>query len=179
VERTITDPTLTSTYEAFQGGTNTKQDLLYPYSFFEEDVMTAINRLSKILQDNLKLILVLQHLLYLKKLEAKIKVLTQSIVRARAAFFRLNMPAEVSKVDVKEISTQLGIFSMWAKVDLNPAACSLIAQLEPGNTSTEITLPDSTMELYNLGYSESITDALYKAALIVKTERCGYKKTAS
>jgi hypothetical protein len=23
-------------------------------------------------------------------------------------------------VDVKEISTQLGIFSMWAKVDLNP-----------------------------------------------------------
>jgi hypothetical protein len=30
------------------------------------------------------------------------------------------MPAEVSKVDVKEISTQLGIFSMWAKVDLNP-----------------------------------------------------------
>jgi hypothetical protein len=53
-----------------------------------------------------------------------------------------------------------------------------LAQLEPGNTSTEITLPDSTMELYNLGYSpESITDALYKAALIVKkTERCGYKK---
>jgi hypothetical protein len=57
VERTITDPTLTSTYEAFQGGTNTKQDLLYPYSFFEEDVMTAINRLSKILQDNLKLMI--------------------------------------------------------------------------------------------------------------------------
>jgi hypothetical protein len=47
----------------------------------------------------------------------------------------------------------------------------LIAQLEPGNTSTEITLPDSTMELYNLGYSpESITDALYKAALIVKSD---------
>jgi hypothetical protein len=46
----------------------------------------------------------------------------------------------------------------------------LIAQLEPGNTSTEITLPDSTMELYNLGYSpESITDALYKA-LIVKRQ---------
>jgi hypothetical protein len=72
-------------------------------------------------------------------------------------------------VDVK-ISTQLGIFSMWAKVDLNPEQLVLlIAQLEPGNTSTEITLPDSTMELYNLGYSpESITDALYKAALIVK-----------
>jgi hypothetical protein len=53
----------------------------------------------------------------------------------------------------------------------------LIAQLEPGNTSTEITLP-GTMELYNLGYSpESITDALYKAALIVKEDRrCGYKK---
>jgi hypothetical protein len=67
---------------------------------------------------------------------------------------------------------------MWAKVDLNPEQLVLlIAQLEPGNTSTEITLPDSTMELYNLGYSpESITDALYKAALIVKTERCGYKK---
>jgi hypothetical protein len=57
---------------------------------------------------------------------------------------------------------------MWAKVDLNPEQLVLlIAQLEPGNTSTEITLPDSTMELYNLGYSpESITDAL--AALIVK-----------
>jgi hypothetical protein len=55
-----------------------------------------------------------------KKLEAKIKVLTQSIVRARAAFLELNMPAEAPKVDVKEISTQLGIFSMWAKVDLNP-----------------------------------------------------------
>jgi hypothetical protein len=41
---------------------------------------------------------------------------------------------------------------MWAKVDESRAACSLIAQLEPGNTSTEITLPDSTMELYNLGY---------------------------
>jgi hypothetical protein len=39
-------------------------------------------------------------------------------------------------VDVKEISTQLGIFSMWAKVDLNPEQLSfLIAQLEPGNTS--------------------------------------------
>jgi hypothetical protein len=41
---------------------------------------------------------------------------------------------------------------MWAKVDLNPEQLVLlIAQLEPGNTSTEITLPD--MELYNLGYS--------------------------
>jgi hypothetical protein len=30
------------------------------------------------------------------------------------------MPAEAPKVDVKEISPQLGIFSMWAKVDLNP-----------------------------------------------------------
>jgi hypothetical protein len=29
------------------------------------------------------------------------------------------MPAEVSKVDVKEISTQLE-YSLWAKVDLNP-----------------------------------------------------------
>jgi hypothetical protein len=58
---------------------------------------------------------------------------------------------------------------MWAKVDLNPEQLVLlIAQLEPGNTSTEITLPDSTMELYNLGYSPDITDALYKAALIVK-----------
>jgi hypothetical protein len=34
---------------------------------------------------------------------------------------------------------------MWAKVDLNPEQLVLlIAQLEPGNTSTEITLP-STM----------------------------------
>jgi hypothetical protein len=58
---------------------------------------------------------------------------------------------------------------MWAKVDFPEQLVLLIAQLEPGNTSTEITLPDSTMELYNLGYSpESITDALYKAALIVK-----------
>jgi hypothetical protein len=81
-------------------------------------------------------------------------------------------------VDVKEISTQLGIFSMWAKVDLNPEQLVLlIAQLEPGNTSTEITLPDSTMELYNLGYSpESITDALYKAALIVKRQSAAIKK---
>jgi hypothetical protein len=56
-------------------------------------------------------------------------------------------------VDVKEISTQLGIFSMWAKVDLNPEQLVLLmAQLEPGNTSTEITFL-STMELYNLGYS--------------------------
>jgi hypothetical protein len=31
---------------------------------------------------------------------------------------------------------------MWAKVDLNPEQLVLlIAQLEPGNTSTEITLP--------------------------------------
>jgi hypothetical protein len=56
----------------------------------------------------------------------------------------------------------------------------LIAQLEPGNTSTEITLPDSTMELYNLGYSpESITDALYKAALIKRQSDAAIKKTAS
>jgi hypothetical protein len=36
VERTITDPTLTSTYEKlFRRLLNTvKQDLLYPYSFF-------------------------------------------------------------------------------------------------------------------------------------------------
>jgi hypothetical protein len=56
-------------------------------------------------------------------------------------------------------------------VDLNPEqlVLFLITQLEPGNTSTEIMLPDGTMELYNLGYSpESITDALYKAALIAK-----------
>jgi hypothetical protein len=80
------------------------------------------------------------------------------------------MPAEALKWTLK-ISTQLGI-SLWAKVDLNPEQLVLlIAQLEPGNTSTEITLPDSTMELYNLGYSpESITDALYKAALIVKRQ---------
>jgi hypothetical protein len=79
-----------------------------------------------------------------KKLEAKIKVLTQSIVRARAAF-RTKHAGRSPKVDVKEISTQLGIFSMWAKVDLNPEQLVLlIAQLEPGNTSTEIT-PDSTI----------------------------------
>jgi hypothetical protein len=29
-------------------------------------------------------------------------------------------------VDVKEISTQLGIFSMWAKVDLNPEQLVLL-----------------------------------------------------
>jgi hypothetical protein len=68
VERTITDPTLTSTYEKlFKEAATVKQDLLYPYSFFEEDVMTAINP-PKILQDNLKLILtVLQHLLHYLK----------------------------------------------------------------------------------------------------------------
>jgi hypothetical protein len=45
VERTITDPTLTSTYEKLfkEAAKYQKQDLLYPYSFFEEDVMTAIN----------------------------------------------------------------------------------------------------------------------------------------
>jgi Holliday junction resolvasome RuvABC DNA-binding subunit len=62
----------------------------------------------------------------------------------------------------------------------------LIAQLEPGNTSTEITLPDSTMELYNLGYSpESITDALYKAACkrqsdaAIKNNKLKLKHTAA
>jgi hypothetical protein len=34
---------------------------------------------------------------------------------------------------------------MWAKVDFPEQLVLLIAQLEPGNTSTEITLPDSTM----------------------------------
>jgi hypothetical protein len=43
------------------------------------------------------------------------------------------------KVDVKEISTQLGIFSMWAKVDLNPEQLVLLIAQRPGNTST--TLP--------------------------------------
>jgi hypothetical protein len=45
MERTITDPTLTSTYEKLfkEAAKCKKQDLLYPYSFFEEDVMTAIN----------------------------------------------------------------------------------------------------------------------------------------
>jgi hypothetical protein len=87
------------------------------------------------------------------------------------------MPAEALKWTLKKYP-QLGIFSMWAKVDLNPEQLVLlIAQLEPGNTSTEITLPDSTMELYNLGYSpESITDALYKAALIVKRSDAAIKK---
>jgi hypothetical protein len=50
VERTITDPTLTSTYEKLFKVLNTvKQDFLI--ASLEEDVMTAIN-LSKILQDN-------------------------------------------------------------------------------------------------------------------------------
>jgi hypothetical protein len=82
------------------------------------------------------------------------------------------MPAEALKWTLKKYSIR-NILCMYSRFK-SRAACSLI-QLEPGNTSTEITLPDSTMELYNLGYStESITDALYKAAL--KTERCGYKK---
>jgi hypothetical protein len=73
-------------------------------------------------------------------------------------------------VDVKKYP-QLGIFSMWAKVDLNPEQLVLlIAQLEPGNTSTEITLPDSTMELYNLGYSPESMMRCIKAALIVKRQ---------
>jgi hypothetical protein len=44
VERTITDPTLTSTYEKFSRRllNTVKQDLLYPYSFFGRG-MTAIN----------------------------------------------------------------------------------------------------------------------------------------
>jgi hypothetical protein len=61
----------------------------------------------------------------------------------------------------------------------------LIAQLEPGNTSTEITL--QYHGLYNLGYSpESITDALYKAALIkdksdaaIKNNKLKLKHTAA
>jgi Sec-independent protein translocase protein TatA len=47
----------------------------------------------------------------------------------------------------------------------------LIAQFEPGNTSTEITLPDSVWSCILLVSPESITDALYKAALIVKKTR--------
>jgi hypothetical protein len=46
VERTITDPyTYKHLREAFKEAAKyrKKQDLLYPYSFFEEDVMTAIN----------------------------------------------------------------------------------------------------------------------------------------
>jgi hypothetical protein len=31
---------------------------------------------------------------------------------------------------------------MWAKVDLNPEQLVLLIAQEPGNTSTEITLPD-------------------------------------
>jgi hypothetical protein len=43
VERTITDPTLTNLQKLFKEAATVKQDLLYPYSFFGEDVMTAIN----------------------------------------------------------------------------------------------------------------------------------------
>jgi hypothetical protein len=49
--------------------------------------MTAINPPKQNTSGQFEVNFVLQHLLhYLKKLEAKIKVLTQSIVRARAAF---------------------------------------------------------------------------------------------
>jgi hypothetical protein len=44
VERTITDHLQALTRSFSRRLLNTvKQDLLYPYSFFEEDVMTAIN----------------------------------------------------------------------------------------------------------------------------------------
>jgi hypothetical protein len=63
-----------------------KQDLLYIASL-EEDVMTAINPPKQNTSGQFELILtVLQHLTPLK-IRSKIKVLTQSIVRARAAFF--------------------------------------------------------------------------------------------
>jgi hypothetical protein len=49
------------------------------------------------------------------------------------------MPAK-SKWTLKKY-LPIRIFSMWAKVDLNPEQLVLlIAQLEPGNTSTEIIL---------------------------------------
>jgi hypothetical protein len=72
VERT-TDPTLTSTYEKlFKEAAKYRKTRFIIYSFFGEDVMTAINPLSKILQDNLKLILtVLQHLLHYLKIRSK------------------------------------------------------------------------------------------------------------
>jgi hypothetical protein len=50
------------------------------------------------------------------------------------------MPAEALKWTLKYLLN--GNILMWAKVDLNPEQLVLlIAQLEPGNTSTEITLP--------------------------------------
>jgi hypothetical protein len=81
VERTITDPTLTSTYEKFSRRLlNTKQDLLYLIASLEEDVMTAINPPKQNTSGQFEVnLLVLQHLLLPKKIRSKIKVLTQSI----------------------------------------------------------------------------------------------------
>jgi hypothetical protein len=86
VERTITDPYTYKHLQAKEAAKyRKKQDLLYPYSFLE-DVMTAINppkqNTSGQFEVNFDGFTASAPLP--KKLEAKI--LTQSIVRARAAF---------------------------------------------------------------------------------------------
>jgi hypothetical protein len=67
-ERTITDPTLTST-RSFSRRLNTvKTRFIIPYSFFGEDVMTAINPPKQNTSGQFELILtVLQHLLHYLK----------------------------------------------------------------------------------------------------------------
>jgi hypothetical protein len=89
VERTITDPTLTSTYEKlFKEAAKYRKTRFIPLIASLEDVMTAINppkqNTSGQFEVNFDGFTASAPLP--KKLEAKIKVLTQSIVRARAAF---------------------------------------------------------------------------------------------
>jgi hypothetical protein len=96
VERTITDPTLTSTYEKLSRRllNTVKNKIYYTLIASLKRIMTAINppkqNTSGQFEVNFDGFTASAPLP--KKLEAKIKVLTQSIVRARAAFLELNMP---------------------------------------------------------------------------------------
>jgi hypothetical protein len=83
VERTITDPTLTSTYEKlFKEAKYRKTRFIIPYTLEDDDINPPKQNTSGQFEVNFDGFTASAPLP--KKLEAKIKVLTQSIVRARA-----------------------------------------------------------------------------------------------
>jgi hypothetical protein len=94
VERTITDPTYKHTEK--EAAKYRKNKIYYTLiASLEEDVMTAINPPKQNTGQFEVNFDGFTSAPLPKKLEAKIKVLTQSIVRARAAFLELNMPAKL------------------------------------------------------------------------------------
>jgi hypothetical protein len=167
-ERAINDSTLSGTYDAMM------KELMKTEEEDEEREDAFMNSFMEDIQASLLDVNPDSPKLPLSdELEIKLNNVLADIVVARAVLVMTALHKEAQAVDLVTISKQVDDFSIWASVDLNDRQLTaLIKQLKPGTGTLRMTLPPDIMNLYHLGFTaDSITDALYNAALLVKKKK--------